>query len=73
MMTCGPKPKPIHIGATLHTLCINKGQLTTFKVHVQVNGGLKDNNLQGTYQHTPNLEKWINLYNLIWQKFKGKS
>ena len=33
MMTCGPEPKPIRTGATLHTLCITHGPLATFKLH----------------------------------------
>ena len=74
MMTCGPepKPKPIRTGATLHTLCITNGPLSTFKLHARVYGGAKDDNLNGIHSNTSNLQKWVNLYDLILQPFKGK-
>ena len=57
MMTCGPSPNPIRTGATLHTLCITKGSLATFKVHARVFGGANDDDLQGIHKHAPNLQK----------------
>ena len=72
MMTCGPKPKSIRTGATLNTLCITNGPLATFKVHARVYGGANDDYLQGIHKYAPNLQNWINLYNLMLQPFKGK-
>ena len=72
MITCGPEPKPIRTGATLHTLCITHGPLVTFKLHDRVYGGAKDDDLDGIHDHTLNLQKWVNLYDLILKPFKGK-
>ena len=72
MMTCGPEPKPIRTGATLHTLCVTHGPLATFKLHARVYGGAKDDDLDGIHTHTTNLQKWVNLYDLILKPFKGK-
>ena len=72
MMTCGQEPKPIRTGATLHTLCITKGSLSIFKLHAHVYGGAEDDNLNGIHNNTSNLQKWLNLYDLILQPFKGK-
>ena len=30
MMTCGPEPKPIRTGVTVHTLCATKGPLKMY-------------------------------------------
>ena len=65
MMTCGPEPRPICTGATLYTLCITHGPLATFKLHARVYGGVKDDNLNRIHNNTSNLQKWVNLYNLI--------
>ena len=37
-MTMGPEPKPIRTGATLHTLCVTKGALRTYKLFVRAYG-----------------------------------
>jgi hypothetical protein len=31
-MTIGPEPKPIRTGATLHTICVTDGPLSTYKL-----------------------------------------
>ena len=33
-MTVGPEPKPIMTGATMHTLCVTHGPLSTYKLFV---------------------------------------
>ena len=71
-MTYGPKPNPIRTGARLYTLCIMKGLLATFKLHDQVYGGATDDNLDGIHDNTSNLQKWVNLLDLMLQPFKGK-
>ena len=71
MITCGPEPKPIRTGATLHTLCVTHGPLATFKLHARVYGGAKDDDLDGIHDHTSNLQKWVNLYDRILKPFKG--
>ena len=55
-MTCGPEPKPIRMGATLHTLCVTHGPLSTYKVFARVYGGAKDEDLSNTkHANTSNL------------------
>ena len=43
--------KPICKGAMLHTLCVTKGLLTKLKLHAQVYGGAKDDDLDGIYDN----------------------
>ena len=71
-MTCEPEPKPICMRETLHTLCLTKGPLATFKLHARVYGGVKDDDLDDIHNNTSNLQKQVNLYNLIFESFKGK-
>ena len=72
-MTCGPKPKPIRTGATLYTLCVTHGPLSTYKVFAWVYGGAKDEDLSNKkHANTSNLQKWVNLYNIMLDSFKGK-
>ena len=72
-MICGPKPKPIRTQATLHTSCVTHGPLSTYKVFAQVYGGAKNEDLSNNkHTNTTNLQKWVNLYNLILEPFKGK-
>ena len=35
-------------------------------------GGAKDDDLDGTHTNTSNLQKWVNLYDMILKPFKGK-
>jgi hypothetical protein len=39
VMTIGPEPKPIQTGATLHTVCVTRGPLSTYKLFARVYGG----------------------------------
>jgi hypothetical protein len=36
VMTIGPEPKPIRTGATLHTVCVTHGPLSTYKLFARV-------------------------------------
>ena len=72
-MACGPEPKPIRTSATLHTLCVTHGPLSKYKVFARVYGGAKDEDLSSTkHANTSNLQKWVNLYNIMLEPFKGK-
>ena len=44
-MTTGPEPKPIRTGATLHTLCVTRGEMVGFKLFVRAYGGKTDEDL----------------------------
>jgi hypothetical protein len=39
VMTIGPEPKPIRTGATLHTVCVTHGLLSTYKLFARTYGG----------------------------------
>ena len=45
-ITCGPEPKPIRTGATLHSLAVSFGILAGYKLHVRTFGG-KNNGVLG--------------------------
>ena len=72
MMTVGPEPKPIRTGATLHTLCITEGPLSSYKLFARVYGGKSDGDLNKETENASTLQKWINLYNIMLHQFKGK-
>ena len=72
-MTCGPESKPIHTGATLHTLCVTHGSLSMYKVFACVYDSAKNEDLSNTkHANTSNLQKWVNLCNIILHPFKEK-
>ena len=71
-MTCGPEPKPIRTGCTLHSLCVTDGPLSTYKLWVRAYGGKSDEDLDGANQHTENTQKWVNLYDIMLEPFKGE-
>jgi hypothetical protein len=50
VMTIGPEPKPIQNGATLHTICVTDGPLSTYKLFASAYGG-KGN--EDTNVHNP--------------------
>jgi hypothetical protein len=63
----GPEPKPIRTGATLHTLCVTKGPLRTYKLYVRMYGGKTDNDL-----NTASLLKFVSLYSIMLGSFTGR-
>ncbi len=71
-MTVGPEPKPIRTGATLHSFCVTKGPLSTYKLFVRAYGGKTDGDLDGKHQNTATTQKWVNLYDIMLGNFKGK-
>ena len=72
MMTIGPKPKPIQTGATIHSLCVTHGPLRTYKLFVRTYGGKSDKDLDTKHQNIATLQNWVNLYDIMLDKFKGK-
>jgi hypothetical protein len=44
-MTVGPEPKLIRTGATLHTVCITNGPLSTYKLFARVYSGRSDQDI----------------------------
>ena len=71
-MTMGPEPKPVRTGATLHSLCVTKGPLSTYKLFVRVYGGKTDEDLNQIHPNTTTLLKWISLYSIMLDSFKGR-
>mmetsp|Transcript_14103 Transcript_14103/g.29816 ORF Transcript_14103/g.29816 Transcript_14103/m.29816 type:complete len:284 (-) Transcript_14103:390-1241(-) len=56
----------------LHSLCITNGPLRTYKLFVRAYGGRSDENLDIKHNNTATLQKWINLYNIMLDNFKGQ-
>ena len=50
-MTIGPEPKPIRTGATIHTVCITTGPLSTYKLFARVYGGKYDQDVDKWHKH----------------------
>ena len=72
-MTIGPEPKPIQTGATLHTVCITKGPLHTYKLFARVYGGKKnDEDVDVWNEHTVTKLKMVSLYSVMLHPWKGK-
>ena len=71
-MTIGPDPKPIRTGATLHTLCITKGRLRSYKLFARAYGGKEDQDLDVRNPHTETKLKMVALYDFMLDPFKYK-
>ena len=71
-MTVGPEPKPIRTGCTLHSLCVTYGDLPTYNLFVKAYGGKTDGYLDHINDNTTTTQKWVNLYDIIMDPFKGK-
>jgi hypothetical protein len=72
VMTIGPEPKPIRTGATLHSLCVTRGPMATYKLFVRAFGGKTDSDLAGRHLNCGTTQKWVNLYNIMLHPFKGR-
>ena len=70
-MTMGPEPKPIRTGCTLYTLCVTYGILATYKLFARAYGGKSDSALDHRNKNTNNTQKWVNLYDIMLDPFKG--
>ena len=52
-MTNGPEPKPIQTGATLHTVYVTHGALSTYKLFARVYGGRYDQDIDKHNRRVP--------------------
>ena len=71
-MTIGPEPKPIRTGATLHTVCITDGPLSTYKLFARTYGGKTDQDINRHNEHTVTKLKMVSLYDFMLDPFKNK-
>ena len=67
----GPEPKPIRTNATLHTLCVSDGPLASYKLFARAYGGKSDSSLDHINDNTVTKQKWVNLYDIMLDSFKG--
>jgi hypothetical protein len=70
-ITQGPDPKPIHTGATIHSLANTHGNLASYKVHVRVFSGAMDKDLAKQNEDIVTTQKWVNLLSLMLNNFKN--
>ena len=70
-ITCGPEPKPIRTGATLHSLAVSFGLLAGYKLHARTFGGKNDGDLGMLHDSCMTIQKWINLLLLMVDDYKG--
>ena len=71
-MTIGPEPKPVRTGATIHSLCVTKGLMRTYKLFVRVYGGKYDDSLNVRHPNTASLLKFVTLYSIMLESFTGR-
>jgi hypothetical protein len=71
-MTIGPDPKPIRTGATLHTVCITNGPLSTYKLFARVYGGKSDQDINKHNKNTVTKLRMVSLYDFMLELFKHK-
>jgi hypothetical protein len=69
-ITCGPEPKPIRTGATLHTVCVTEGPLRTYKLFARVYGGKNDEDINVHNEFTATKLKMVSLYDFMLAPFK---
>ena len=72
VMIIGPETKPIRTGLTLHSLRIIHGLLRTYKLFVRAYRGKTDEDLEIMHNNTVTLQKWVNLYDIMLDKQKGR-
>jgi hypothetical protein len=72
IMTIGPEPKTIRTGATLHTVCINNGPLSTYKLFAGVYGGKSDQDISKHSKNTVTKLKMVSLYDFMLELFEHK-
>ena len=70
-MTIGPEPKPIRSGATIHSLCVSKGNLAGYKLHARTYGGASDKSLCEAQRYCHHA-KLVTLLDTFLDEFKGK-
>jgi hypothetical protein len=72
VMTIRPEPKPIQTGATLHTVCITEGPLSTYKFIARVYGGKGNEDINVHNEHTTTKLMMVSPYNFMLESFKHK-
>jgi hypothetical protein len=60
-MTIGPEPKTIRTGATIHSLCVSKGDLAGYKLHARTYGGESDESLCVKRNDTVTTQNFVTL------------
>jgi hypothetical protein len=68
----GPEPKAIQTGATLHTVCVTDGPLSTYKLFARVYGGKSDQDINKHNNNTVTKLKMVSLYDFMLESFKHK-
>jgi hypothetical protein len=71
-ITIGPEPKPIQMGATIHLLCISKGNLAGYKLHAHTYGGASDKSLCVKCNNTVTRQKIVTLLDTFLDALRGK-
>jgi hypothetical protein len=71
-MTIGPEPKPIRTDATIHSLCVSKGDLAGYKLHARTYGRASDKSLCVKRKDTVIIQKFVTLLDTFLDAFKGK-
>ena len=72
MMTIRLEPKPIRMGATLHSLAVLFGILAGYKLHVRTFDEKSDGNLGIRHENCEMIQKWINLMSKMIDEYKGE-
>ena len=70
--TIGPEPKPIRTGATMHSMCVTKGPLATYMLHVRVYGGKTDEDIKKITTTVGTQQVFINLLEIFLEPFTGR-
>ena len=68
----GPEPKPIRTGATIHSMCVTKGPLGTYMLHVRVYGGKNDTDLRKITRTVGTQQVFIKLLEIFLRPFMGR-
>jgi hypothetical protein len=73
VMTIGPEPKPIQTGATLYTVCVTHGPLSTYKLFARVYGGKYDEDIDRHNKNTVTSTKlkMVSLYDFMLDPFSS--
>ena len=56
----------------MYSVCAMFGSLATYKLFVLVYGRKPDGDIDGRHQNTETMQKWINLYSIMLDAFKGQ-
>jgi hypothetical protein len=65
VMTIGQEPKLIRTGATLQTVCVTHGPLSTNKSFARTYGGKGDEDINRHHKHTVTKLKMVSLYSFM--------